>query len=226
MKVIIGPYKSWIGPYQIAEKLCWWAKPVTDERGFKSKPQWVFNFGTWLSGGEHDTSVLVKICQWAESKRKRKVMVKIHPSDTWSMDSTLALIVVPMLEQLKTTKHGAPFVDDSDVPDSIKSITAAPKVDEWDTDSNHFLRWDWVLDEMIFAFACKNTDWESQYYTGVSDWKSNPSEWDANNKPTLYQMVTGPDHTLQCDDAGRQAHQARITNGFRLFGKYYEALWD
>ena len=28
------------------------------------------------------------------------------------------------------------------------------------------------------------------------------------------------------DPEGRAAHQKRITNGFKLFGKYYENLWD
>jgi hypothetical protein len=28
------------------------------------------------------------------------------------------------------------------------------------------------------------------------------------------------------DWEGMKAEQARITNGFRLFGKYYEGLWD
>ena len=28
------------------------------------------------------------------------------------------------------------------------------------------------------------------------------------------------------DDKGRNAHQERMTNGFKLFGKYFESLWD
>ncbi len=37
MKIYIGPYKNWVGPYQIAEALCFWAKNVEDEykMGFK-----------------------------------------------------------------------------------------------------------------------------------------------------------------------------------------------
>lgn len=48
MKVKIGPYKNWFGPYQLAEKLCFWAKEtVVDEHGMKSKPDYVHNFGEW-----------------------------------------------------------------------------------------------------------------------------------------------------------------------------------
>ena len=31
MKVHIGPYKNWIGPYQLADALCFWVKEVEDE---------------------------------------------------------------------------------------------------------------------------------------------------------------------------------------------------
>ena len=74
MKVYIGPYKNWLGPYQIAEALCFWAKPVKDEHNFESKPDWVHNFGTWLSHGTTDEEItdsknapktwLLKLCQW------------------------------------------------------------------------------------------------------------------------------------------------------------------
>ena len=45
-----------------------------------------------------------------------------------------------------------PFVDDEDVPMELQSWTS-PAKDEYDTDGNHFARWDYVLNEMIsFAY--------------------------------------------------------------------------
>ena len=38
MKVKIGTYTNWFGPYQLAELLCFWVKDVKDESGMKSKP--------------------------------------------------------------------------------------------------------------------------------------------------------------------------------------------
>ena len=227
MKVKIGKYNTWVGPYQIAEMLCFWVKPVRDEYGMKSKPEWVHNFGTWLSGGEKGESLLLKACQWIESKKSRQVYVKIDKYDTWGMDHTLALIVLPMLRQLQATKHGAPFVDDADVPEHLRSTSAPPTENSWDTDANHFVRWDWVLDEMIFAFQCKCDDsWQEKYRSGTIDFKTEPCAWDDTGKPTMYQMVNGPNDTYKCDYEGMAVEQARITNGFRLFGKYYENLWD
>ena len=228
MKVKIGKYKSWIGPYQIAEKLCFWTKRVPDEYGIKCKPDWVHDFGTWL--GENKTgedSRLMKFCKWIETKRRQHIYVKIDPHDTWSMDHTLAHIIVPMLKQLDTTKHGAPYVSDEDVPEHLKSTSAPPKEDEYDLDANHFLRWDWVLAEMIFAFESKlDETWKDKYASGTHDIKFEPCEYDETGKPMASVMVKGPNDTYECDYAAMAREQARISNGFVLFGKYYECLWD
>jgi hypothetical protein len=42
----------------------------------------------------------------------------------------------------------------------------------------------------------------------------------------FFQMGEGPSHTYHCDYDGMKVVQDRIQNGFRLFGKYYQALWD
>ena len=249
MKINIGPYTRWFGPYQLAEALCFWAKPVKDEWGIESKPDWVHNFGEWLAHGsvlpdptpenpvspwrdDRPITALYKFLQWVESKKKRKIKVHIDRWDTWSMDHTLAHIVLPMLEQLQATKHGAPFVDDKDVPKELRS-TSAPPLSDKDKDCGavddlHFKRWNWVLDEMIFAFRSKLDEgkWEDQFYTGEYDFQSKVTEFDENGKPKLYQLVKGPNDTRKIDMKGLQAYQKRISNGFRLFGKYYENLWD
>lgn len=228
MKVKIGPYTRWIGPYQIADALCWWVKPVRDKYNMESKPDWVHDFGTWLAEKKDGSDTwLTKVCNWIESKKKRQVYVRIDRYDTWGMDHTLAHIVLPMLHQLKAAKHGAPFVEDADVPDNLKSTAAPAKANEWDIDDNHFKRWDWVLDEMIYSFSCKLDDsWQDKYRSGTIDFVHEPCEWDEHGKPTLYQMKSGPNDTYKCDYDGMAIEQARITNGFRLFGKYYENLGD
>jgi hypothetical protein len=57
--------------------------------------------------------------------------------------------------------------------------------------------WNDILDEMIWAFEQKcRDDWMRDY---------DYNKWDSD---------------------GATAHQKRMTNGFKLFGKYYENLWD
>lgn len=46
------------------------------------------------------------------------------------------------------------------------------------------------------------------------------------NDSLLRLWLTGEGHTYEVDWDARKAYQARITNGFRLFGKYYEGLWN
>ena len=125
-----------------------------------------------------------------------------------------------MLKQLHAAKHGAPCVDDEDVPEELKSTSAPPKENEWDTDGNHFKRWDYVMEQMIWAFEQKNSDWEEQFRSGEHD-----IVWE-KDETGMSVMKRGPKDTYECDYEGMKVHQAKITNGIRLFGKYYEGLWD
>jgi hypothetical protein len=238
MKVRIGPYKHWFGPYQLADLLCFWVKPVKDQYGVSDKPDWVHHFGEWLSHGsirrkpepgevyslnqERPTTRLYRFLLWIDQKKQRKISVRIDRWDTWSMDHTLAYIILPMLKQLKAQKHGSPNVDDEDVPQHLRSTTELTQ-DEQNTghvDNNHEARWDWVLDEMIFAFESKLDDsWQDQFYHGETDLQFKKLD------NGLVEMVRGPEDTSYIDFGGRSVYQARITNGFKLFGKYYEALW-
>jgi hypothetical protein len=120
-------------------------------------------------------------------RKNRATRVEIEPHDTWSMDCTLALIIHPMLVQLKETTHGYP-----------NQLTEE--------------RWNEILDEIIWAFEqkCKD-DWQDDYYGDyVEDPKNGPMagsfEW--------------------VDHDGMRKHQERMTAGFKLFGEYYENLWD
>lgn len=212
MKIHIKPYLDYFGPYQLASAILFWLDKDSDT---------VEAFGAWIA----DTKIC-DILQYIYSKRERNHKIRIDDYDTWSMDTTLSYIIAPMLVQLKKTKHGAPDVDDSDVPEHLHKCNAEPQTEEeivnHHADSNHFLRWDYVLDEMIFAFQAKPTDWELEFASGEADFTFEPTD----DTSKYYSMVTGPNHTYKVDWEGRNAFQARMTNGFRLFGKYYEGLWD
>jgi hypothetical protein len=162
--------------------------------------------------------------------RNRKVKVRIDKWDTWNMDQTLAYIILPMLKQLKVTKHGSPFVDDEDVPDELKSTHAEPKDKEWEPDSNHFKRWNYVLDEMIFAFESHFNDWESQFISGEIDYIFVPIDKNGNEvhegQASSYIMKRGPKDTFRVDVEGKKTYSDRIRRGYVLFGKYYRSLWD
>ena len=209
MKINIGPYKHWFGPYQ----LCALLKYV----------------GVSESGRDNITEkISAKPFDWFDKKfKKRKIIIRIDDYDTWSADHTLSLIIHPLLVKLKNNKHGAPYIDDEDAPENLRSTNAKSKENEWDTDEFHFDRWDYVLDEMIFAFE-KSIDnsWEEEFYSGKSDteWKCiNEDETDPEKR--LYEAVCGPNDTFKVDHDGIKKIQIRMQNGYRLFGKYYSHLW-
>jgi len=223
MKVYISAYRyHWISPYTILEKVCFWEKDTDVFYNHEDEPN--HKYEKWVN---RLTPICGAIRKFLDFVHPKIDYVKIDKWDTWSMDATLGMIVLPMLKQLKLTKHGAPCVDDADVPEELKSTSAPAKENEYDTDENHFKRWDWALDEMIFAFECKNDDsWQDAFRTGEIDVKSVACAWDDNGKATMYQMVDGPNNTYKCDYDGMNVVEARIQNGFRLFGKYYTSLWD
>jgi hypothetical protein len=237
MKIYISkPRYHWMSPYTILDYMFFWTdwskchrdnriRSLEEERKWIERPDWVEKWSDRL------TPVSVAIQKTLDFIHPEINYVKIDGWDTWSMDHTLSPIILPMLKQLQASKHGAPFVDDEDVPEALKSTSAPPKENEWDTDDNHFKRWDWVLDEMIFAFTCKVDDsWEDAYREGNIEFNWVPVDKDGNVVPKgehkYYQMERGPNDTYKCDYEGMKVVEARIQNGFRLFGKYYQALWD
>lgn len=223
MKVYKSGYRNhWVSPYTILKAVCFWEKD--DDVFYNHEDIPGHKYDKWINFLDPFCKAWNKFLDFVHPQIN---YVKIDRYDTWSMDSTLADIILPMLKQLQKDKHGSPFVDDEDVPEELKSTSAPPKENEWSTDDNHFKRWDYVLGEMIFAFECKVDDtWEEKFRSGEIDHKTVASNWDENGKATMYQMVDGPNHTYKCDYEGMQEVQKRITNGFRLFGRYFEGLWD
>jgi len=223
MKVYINSYRHhWLSPYSILKAVCFWEKD--DDVFYDLENTGKGKYVKAVKFLEPISSTLQSLFDFVSPKID---YVHIDRWDTWSMDHTLGQIALPMLKQLQTKKQGAPYVDDEDVPEELKSTSAPPKENEWDTDENWFKRWDWVMNEMIFAFENHlDKDWEDAYRSGEFDTKTVACAWDENGKATMYKQVDGPNHTYKCDYEGMKVVEDRIKNGFRLFGKYYQNLWD
>lgn len=203
------PKNSWISPYEIIEKIVFWREIDYDEPMVKK-----FRV------------VLDPFCDALYSFRKffeRDInYVKIDPWDAWSVDNTLSPIIAPLLKELKRIKHGAPFVEDIDVPPNLRSKKSGGKtssrhqdihaLDPHD-DPKFFKRWDYVLDEMIWTFD------------QLSDWDHDGKFYD-HSKSKKIKDLNKSVKALKVDRKGLEKHWARIDNGLRLFGKYYRALWD
>jgi len=226
MKIYKSNYRNhWVSPYVILEKVFFWREIDYDEPLIEKLSNFLNPFSiAWL--------------KFLDFVHPRINYVKIDKYDTWSMDHTLADIILPMLKQMKATKHGSPTVDDDDMPDHLRGTTT----EDWDAqhtfdfyrehqiqegERDIHARWEWVLDEMIFAFEHYVDDtWEEAFRSGEHDMIHVPCEWYEDGRPKLYSIEKGPNDTYVCDYEGMNKVYKRMENGFSLFGKYYRGLWD
>ena len=178
----------------------------------------------------------VNIGKYNDDLSPRDINVEIDDYDVWGLDHTLALIILPALKKLKEVQQGSPIVDNEDVPEELH---VAEGVDD---DPNFFKKWDYVLDEMIWAFTqILDDDSDNQFHTGTRDSLFQPLDKDHNpigelfpfgevekekSGAKFYSMVKGPNDTSRFDAEGYKKHHNRIQNGTTLFGKYYNGLWD
>lgn len=191
MKVTIGPYKNYYGPFQLAQYILFWKNPYGES---------VQNLGETI-GKIPGVYKLTTIINNLKCFSERKTSVRIDNSDVFSLDTTLAYIIVPALKKLKESKQSAPYVDDEDCPEHLRGHLSTENRNDGNTDEHHFNRWDWVLDEMIWTFEQHSIDWEDQFFTGSMC-------------------------ETYCDKEGMTAHSKRMERGRMLFAKYYESLWS
>jgi len=195
MKVNIGPYRDYVSAYTISNAVFFWVDKRAMDWDDNYLKRWDAQasekFGDWLNNQEW----LVNFLNWIDKFKTRKVDVRIDPYDTWSMDHTLALIVHPMLVQLKAANHGYFSSDADDAP----QIGKGEETDYGGNDTLALDRYNWIMDEMIWTFDQLAHGDELTFY---------------DSKKDFYDI-----------DAAR-AHDERIANGLRLFGKYFRALWD
>jgi hypothetical protein len=161
---------------------------------WSDRPDWV---EVWSEHLMPISKFIQTILDWIHPKID---FVKIDRWDTWSMDQSLGQIVLPMLRQLKSKSHGAPLVEDVDVPEELKSSSAPPIEKEHGTDGNYFKRWDWALSEMIFAFESKlDTSWQDAFTFGEIDMVFVPIDHAGNEvakkDAKYFQWVDGPNNT-------------------------------
>jgi hypothetical protein len=224
MKVYIGPY---ISTWRAGKFFDWWIEKTHKKVYWDVSKKDYTKLDILIDDMCDIVQVILnktvnRFFEW----KGRKIKVHIDYYDVWSMDHTLALIVVPLLKKLKEVKHGSPFVEDEDVPEHLRSTAATPltekQIENGSTDDLFHDRWVWVLEEMIHAFECElDDDWDRQFYSGEHD-----LVWEEHEESGYSKMKIGPKNTFQVDRASMDVAWARRKNGLRLFGKYYHGLWD
>lgn len=165
---------------------------------------------------------------------KRKIDIQIERHDTYSLDHTLALIILPALLQLKETQHGLPsefaLVGGEDYVE--QSCFDFYQESHKESFEHAIKRWEDTLDKMIWSFEQLVKDnWEDEYRYGKADIAWEPTGETIYNPLTkknenTYQMVDKNPDEHYTDYEGMREHERRIQEGLELFGKYYQHLWD
>lgn len=113
------------------------------------------------------------------------------------------------------------MVDLEDLPESLQlkehhDYDAQLTFKFYDKNPEHeiiHMQWAWVMGEMIWAFdQIKNDGNDDQFYK--------------HPKNTKGMSVKEQIELTEIDEEGLKKHHDRISNGLRLFGKYYRNLWD
>ena len=158
----------------------------------------------------------VHLGDYTHGDEERIIDIQIDPWDSWNADETIARIALPVLKQLQKNKHGSPFVDDSDVPEEIRSTSAKPKDNEWDTDEFHHERWEYALSEIIWALEQVIDSKENDFF----HWDETQEAEEGSIGAALGLGKCTIDHE------GLDAYNARITRGTTLLGKYLRNCGD
>lgn len=160
---------------------------------------------------------------------ERKTSIRIDPWDTWSMDHTLALIILPMLKQLRATKHGSPgsmpAFNQTSNQLYQKCFDFYKEEDDPAWEAGH-KQWNEIMDKMIWSFEqLLDENWDEQFWITKPeiDWDDFTSKegMDENGCKEVKWKVEG-----KCDWEARQRHADRIQEGLELFGKHFQDLWD
>lgn len=208
MKVYMSGYRDhWISPYTILQRVCFWRViPRDDDKESFTDDPWVEK---WADRLTPVCQALQRFLDWIHPPIR---YVKIDHHDTWSMDHTLAHIIHPMLIQLRDTGMGSGQTDPEDVPEYLRPADPPGPHNNYE-DSTVHERWRWVMNEMIWAFEqeLKEDDTAEFYdHSGV------------NHSASLNTQIG----QIKVDRAALEAHEKRKANAFKLFGKYYQSLWD
>lgn len=177
----------------------------------------------------------VNLSKYPKGNGKRRIDIQIDPFDTWSLDHTIASIILPALIQLKNTKHGVPSGFTDRIGGDFDNNLVFDFIKEDDTEVFNQLcdNWDEALDKMIWSFLQLSIedDYDNNYHHGKmeTDWVE--SDYTYTDPITgkiekTYQMVDKNPEEHWYDQIGNQEHEKRIQEGLELFGKHFRDLWD
>ena len=168
-------------------------------------------------------SISYRIYQIKQRIIKYFLFKLLNKIEVWDLDNTLAEILLPLLVRYKKTEYSRFTVDDVDVPN--KEIHTYGKEhgtydwdkDEFKVDEKLTLKYDYVIDEIIWTMIMLATgkyETHNYSYSELIDIHT-PITEGAYKGGTILEFDTS---NYYFDEESYNKDQVRIKNGLRLFG--------
>jgi len=139
-----------------------------------------------------------------------KDKIVLDPADSWSADYSLAKIIVPLVQQLKSNQHGYGQVSDEDVPEELR------------TDNSDYseAKYNWMIDEIIWSM--------DQIARNEPDSPELPDDICSVFDDSYIEERNTPEYKKLIKEWSAEVtrYESRLDNGCKLFGLYFRSLWD
>jgi hypothetical protein len=87
----------------------------------------------------------------SNKSNRRKIKVHVDRYDTFSLDHTLALVILPCLIQLKKSQQGIPVIKETEVDPNQESFDFGDDLESMQYEKNT-QTWNEIIDKMIWSF--------------------------------------------------------------------------
>jgi hypothetical protein len=144
-----------------------------------------------------------------------KHSIEVEKFDTWSLDVTLAPIIMAALIAYREEFIFCPsdFVISEGHSQNRQLCFEFYTQSDEDLEKRALAAWRETIDKMIWSFEQISLYWDEKYYSRsdreMIDWKRSRIEL-----------------SVEFDKVGYELHSARIQEGLDLFAKYYRCLWS
>lgn len=164
----------------------------------------------------------ITIGPYTDNDEERIVDIQIDDYDTWNLDHTLALIILPLLEKFKGDMERDMFYP-SNINEEVNHSTEVQSISDDEEKANEgYKQWLSIIDEMIYAMKGVIDDPDFFIdYDSISHEEAKEKGYDLIDVEDLGLDIT----PFYVDREAQRIHDNRVREGLELFGKYFQHLW-
>ena len=172
----------------------------------------------------------VYIGRYPKDDSARKIRVRIDRWDVWSMEHTLSLIILPCLKLFRSNMHGYPgcFIEPECASGEVSPHTKPVVSPDDEQEEPGFIKWKAILDKMIWSFEeIANFGLnEPPFPDKIEEIKEEHVTGLGKGMPYTRTTTTYEEGAVEAWKVLAKAYQDKVNDGLKLFGEYYQHLWD